>query len=607
MSDHGTLQVTVKRAHDLVDVQWIGKQDPYCIVKVSGHSLRSRTDNDGAKNPVWNDTLTFHDVPTSATIKIEIIDQNPSVFKDVHIGHCQLLLSRALSENKEDYEIPVRTSKGSQQGFILVGVKFTPTASPSPAPKPGGKTIPRQVVQPPRPGKWIFAQYGGRDVSKEYSLGRVLGKGAFGTTVEAKRLEDGRVFACKTLSKKRINTIEEVEDVVREVQIMHHLVDHPNVVHLMDVYEDRDFVHMVMEICRGGELFDRIVEMGKYTERDAAAAVRTIVSVVAHCHQMNVIHRDLKPENFLLSDRSPHAVLKATDFGLSVFYREGQLFSDLVGSAYYVAPEVLRRQYGKEADIWSCGVILYILLSGQPPFHGDNEDQIFLSIKRDNPDFKCQPWPQISPLAIDCVRHMLEKDPKRRATAEEILKHDWLRENGEASDKPIQLEVVKRIKNFAAMNRLKKEALMIIANNLPMTEVMGLKEMFEAMDKDNSGTITVAELKRGIQEKGGLIREQDLEMLMGQADVDGDRTINYTEFIAATISAAKMTQEEHLRTAFEHFDENGDGRISRDELMKALQDLKIKDADEILAQVDADNDGSIDYIEFTCMFRDRQH
>lgn len=126
------------------------------------------------------------------------------------------------------------------------------------------------------------------------------------------------------------------------------------------MYEDKSYIHIVMECCAGGELFDRIAEKGFFSEKQAAEVMRTIVSVVHHCHTMNVIHRDLKPENFLLSDKKPDAILKATDFGLSRFFKEGQVLDDIVGSPFYVAPEVLRRQYGKEADIWSCGVIMWV-------------------------------------------------------------------------------------------------------------------------------------------------------------------------------------------------------------------------------------------------------
>lgn len=214
---------------------------------------------------------------------------------------------------------------------------------------------------------------------------------------------------------------EDIEDVRREVQIMKHLAGHPNIVTMVNTFEDRYNVHIVMELCSGGELFDRIVDRGHYSEKSAAELIRTIVGVVAHCHNMSVFHRDLKPENFLLADPSEKAVLKATDFGLSVFFKEGEMFSDVVGSAYYVAPEVLKRNYNYTADIWSCGVMLYILLSGVPPYWGENEQQIFRSILNDDLDFQSDPWPKISKEAKDCVKCMLERDTKKRASAQTIL------------------------------------------------------------------------------------------------------------------------------------------------------------------------------------------
>lgn len=152
-----------------------------------------------------------------------------------------------------------------------------------------------------------------------------------------------------------------------------------------------------MELCKGGELFDNIVEAGSYTEKKAAEIFRIMVDVIRHCHDLGVMHRDLKPENFLLAGKSPNEFkLKLTDFGLSHFYKPGDKFRDLIGSPYYVAPEVLKRYYGHEADMWSLGVILYIMLSGLPPFWGDTEEQIFKMVIRGNLDFVSSPWPKIS-------------------------------------------------------------------------------------------------------------------------------------------------------------------------------------------------------------------
>ena len=205
-------------------------------------------------------------------------------------------------------------------------------------------------------------------VSDNYLLGRELGRGEFGITRLCADKLTKKDFACKTILKSKIKTDIDKEDVRREVMIMSVLPEHPNIVRLHAVYEDSDAVHIVMELCAGGELFDRIVSRGHYSERAAMSILRTIGEVIGICHANGVIHRDLKPENFLFSDGSENAKLKAIDFGLSVFFSPGKRLKDVVGSPFYMAPEVLRRNYGPEVDIWSAGVILYILLCGFPPF-----------------------------------------------------------------------------------------------------------------------------------------------------------------------------------------------------------------------------------------------
>ncbi|VAI22933.1 unnamed protein product [Triticum turgidum subsp. durum] len=259
-------------------------------------------------------------------------------------------------------------------------------------------------------------------VKEKYSLGRRLGQGQFGTTYLCVERSSGKEYACKSILKRKLVTDDDVEDVRREIQIMYHLAGHPNVISIRGAYEDAVAVHLVMELCAGGELFDRIVQKGHYTERKAAELARVIVGVVEVCHSMGVMHRDLKPENFLFVDQTEEAALKTIDFGLSVFFRPGQIFTDVVGSPYYVAPEVLKKKYGPEADVWSAGVIIYILLCGVPPFWAENEQGIFEEVLHGKLDFESDPWPSISEGAKDLVRRMLLRDPKKRLTAHEVLR-----------------------------------------------------------------------------------------------------------------------------------------------------------------------------------------
>ncbi|KAJ4897756.1 Calcium-dependent protein kinase 9 [Raphanus sativus] len=443
------------------------------------------------------------------------------------------------------------------------------------------------------------------DVKLFYTLGKELGRGQFGVTYLCTENSTGKKYACKSISKKKLVTKADKDDMRREIQIMQHLSGQPNIVEFKGAYEDEKAVNLVMELCAGGELFDRIIAKGHYSERAAASVCRQIVSVVKICHFMGVLHRDLKPENFLLSSKDDKALIKATDFGLSVFIEEGKVYRDIVGSAYYVAPEVLRRRYGKEVDIWSAGIILYILLSGVPPFWAETEKGIFDAILEGHIDFESQPWPSISNSAKDLVRKMLTADPKRRISAADVLEHPWLRE-GEASDKPIDSAVLSRMKQFRAMNKLKQLALKVIAENINTEEIQGLKAMFANIDTDNSGTITYEELKEGLAKLGSKLTEAEVKQLMDAADVDGNGSMDYIEFITATMHRHRLESDENLYKAFQHFDKDGSGYITIDELEVALKEYGMGDdatIKEVLSDVDSDNDGRINYEEFCAMMR----
>ncbi|KAL2629102.1 hypothetical protein R1flu_013788 [Riccia fluitans] len=442
-------------------------------------------------------------------------------------------------------------------------------------------------------------------IGKLYKMGHKLGQGQFGTTYFCQEKATGKAFACKTISKRKLVVQDDVEDVRREIQIMHHLSGHPNVVQIRDAYEDDANVYLVMELCAGGELFDRIVKKGNYSEAAASALCRTIVGVIAACHSLNVMHRDLKPENFLLANKSEDAPLKTTDFGLSVFFKPDEKFTNLVGSPYYIAPEVLNRNYGPEADIWSAGVILYILLSGVPPFWGETDQAIFNKITRGRVDYSSYPWPGISASAKDLVKRMLDMNPKTRITAKEVLLHPWIAVDGVAPTEPFDPAVQTRLKQFSAMNKLKKMALRVIADNLSEEEIAGLREMFKAMDVDKSGNITYEELRGGLKRVGSKLTEREIQDLMDAADVDKDGTIDYGEFIAATMSVQKAEKEENLFAAFSYFDKDKSGYITVDELQQACIDHNLGEVriEDLLKDVDQNNDGRIDYNEFVKMMR----
>ncbi|XP_051139115.1 calcium-dependent protein kinase 29 [Andrographis paniculata] len=494
---------------------------------------------------------------------------------------------------KKPRDIPISSSSSSSSKS-----DFLPL--PLPLPSPPAAAAPPIIATGPILGKPYT------DITDVYELDKELGRGQFGVTCLCTEKSTGRKFACKSISRRKLRTRNDMDGVRREIMILQHLTGQPNIVEFKGAYEDPTSVHVVLELCSGGELFDRITARGSYSEKEAARIGRQVVNVVHVCHFMGVMHRDLKPENFLMVSRDEESPLKATDFGLSVFIEPEKVYKDVVGSAYYVAPEVLDRNYGKEIDIWSAGVILYILLSGVPPFWGETEEVIFEEIRKGYVDLRSSPWPLISDSAKDLIKKMLTMDPQKRITAAEALGHPWLKEGGEASDKPMDSAVLIRLKQFRAMNKLKRLALKVIAKNLSEEDIKGLKQMFINIDTDGSGAITIEELREGLSKLGSNLSESEIQQLMEAADVDQNGTIDYLEFITATMHRHRLEKEENLRKAFQFFDKDDSGFITREELRHAMTEYGMGDEatiNEVLDDVDTDKDGRINYKEFVDMMK----
>ncbi|KAL4567652.1 hypothetical protein LXL04_023241 [Taraxacum kok-saghyz] len=483
-----------------------------------------------------------------------------------------------------------------------------PTAAKNKKPNAFSESYSTKPRPEPEPKIHVLKSPTGHNISQKYNLGRELGRGEFGTTYLCTDLETGERFACKSILKKKLRTSIDVEDVRREVEIMKHLPKHDNIVTLKDSYEDENAVHIVMELCEGGELFDRIVARGHYTERAAAAIMKTIVEVVQICHTHGVMHRDLKPENFLFANKKETAALKTIDFGLSIFFKPGEVFKEIVGSPWYMAPEVLKRNYGPEIDVWSAGVILYILLCGVPPFWAETEQGVAQAIIKSVYDFKRDPWPKVSDNAKDLVKKMLDPDPKSRFTAQQVLEHPWLLNAKTAPNVSLGEVVRARLKQFSVMNKLKKRALRVIAEHLSIGEVADIKETFDMMDLGKNGKINFEELRNGLYKLGNQMNDADIQILLESADADGDGTLNYGEFVAISIHLKRMANDEHLHKAFSFFDQNKNGYIEFEELRHALSDDEnVNNTEEvinaIMRDVDTDKDGRISYDEFAAMMK----
>ncbi|CAI5512270.1 unnamed protein product [Closterium sp. Naga37s-1] len=265
-----------------------------------------------------------------------------------------------------------------------------------------------------------------RDVGEAYEVGgEQLGVGQFGVIRACVSRSTGQVMACKAISKERILAQEDAEDVAKEVRVMQQLRGHPHIVKIHRALEDSQHVHIIMEICRGGDLFDRVKAGGRLSERSAAAITERVVEALLWCHEKGVVHRDVKLENILLKQRGHDTDIRLTDFGMAAEVRPGEVLTELIGTPYYMAPEVLAGAYGPEADMWSAGVVLYILLCGLPPFYAASNDGIFDAIRTKDVQFKAPKWHGVSSGAKQLISSMLEKNPRERITGEEVL-GEWL-------------------------------------------------------------------------------------------------------------------------------------------------------------------------------------
>merc|ERR1719253_1680808 len=439
-----------------------------------------------------------------------------------------------------------------------------------------------------------------------------LGRGTYGSVSKGKNKVTGVTRAIKAINKKSLPDPRRFAD---EIEVMRAL-DHPNIVKLYETYEDARNVYLVMELCTGGELFDRIIEANYFSERVAAYLIRQILSAVFYMHTQNIAHRDLKPENFLLGNEKSveEAPLKIIDFGLSKRFQAGVPMTTKACTPYYVAPEVLDGSYNERCDVWSLGAIMYILLCGAPPFYGDTDAEVLKKVRRGKYDFDMSAWEDVSMDAKELINKLLVLDARKRFTVEKALHHTWVeRLAPNSGDKQISSSAFSNLKNFRAQNKLKKAALTVIAQELSEDSISELKQMFLSLDQDGDGTITIDEMKEGLA-KAGLSANENLLQIMKEVDSDGSGVIDYTEFLAATMSKRQYFQEDVCWAAFRTFDLDGNGKITKDELAQVLSGGAVKTISEsmgiekeeierIMCEVDQDGDGEIDFDEFMVMMR----
>jgi calcium-dependent protein kinase len=353
----------------------------------------------------------------------------------------------------------------------------------------------------PKINKANFVAYKKGLITKDYTFGASLGSGSFGQVRTAIHKGTGQTRAVKILKKLD----QDQEKLFLEVEILAKL-SHPNIMQVFEFYDDTTNFYIVSELCSGGELFDCITEQGIFSEKDAAHIMKQILSAVCYSHENNVVHRDLKPENILLDDKSKERLLKIIDWGGARYFQKDKKMTTLSGTPYYIAPEVLCEIYDEKCDVWSCGVILYILLCGYPPFNGESDADIMKSVKKGIFDFPKEEWDTVSNEAKTLIKNMLKYDPKARLSAKDCLASPWFKKNENTGEK-ISSNLITNMMKFKVGRKLEQATTNFIVTQLISKEDRNkLFKQFKAWDTNNDGVLSREEIFNGYKELYGEVK-----------------------------------------------------------------------------------------------------
>lgn len=451
-----------------------------------------------------------------------------------------------------------------------------------------------------------------RDVHEFYAVSNkeALGKGMNGSVRLCTHRETNVQYALKTLVKGML--IEsQLEELRNEIRIMAEL-DHPNIIRVQEYFETAENIYIIMELCTGGDLLTRINKLDNFhfTEAKAAELMLIIVSSVRFLHDRGIVHRDIKLNNFLLQNKSENSPIKVIDFGFSRHVKPDEVMKADVGTPYYMAPEVLNCKYDMKCDMWSIGVVAYMLLTGNPPFDGRTNDEIYENIRYGEVDYRIPEMRFVSNHAKDFIKCCLNRNVSSRISSREAQEHPWLQTVHNVGSTPSsssllttnihlprsQIPILDRLRTFGFKNPLTKVCLEVVSYSLTADQIKNLREEFLKFDTDGSGEISLAEMKAVLRTNKDISVEA-IEELFDSLDVEHDGTLRYHEFIAAAIGL-KNVNESNMKLAFEKISHHRK-EIKKEDLVELLGcDARPKDIDDMLLSAGLNKDANITYDVF---------
>mmetsp|Transcript_14217 Transcript_14217/g.21855 ORF Transcript_14217/g.21855 Transcript_14217/m.21855 type:complete len:502 (-) Transcript_14217:136-1641(-) len=453
-----------------------------------------------------------------------------------------------------------------------------------------------------------------RDPYEKYEIVSTLGKGSTGAAYKVKpRSKNGDVgpkyYCMKEIQIERL-TDESMEELKNEIEILKEL-DHPNIIRPHETFEWKTKFVIVMELASGGDLYTRF----PYIEDQAAIIIGKLLSAITYMHDSGITHRDIKLENIIFEDESSSEI-KLIDFGFSKKFVKSKYLHERLGSVYTVAPEVVKGLYTEKADLWSVGVLAFMLLSnGEMPFAQGNTEsrkfsrkQMVKNILRGSFNFEGPSWKDISQEAKDFISLLLVRDPDKRLGANQALHSKWMLNKFNINERSTMLteyslsQITKSFQKYCRSCDLKKLSLMIIAHESDSKDVVELREAFDQFDVADNGTITMDEFKTAMRKYNDEYEpysDKQLDLIFSEIDVDREGKISYTEFLAASLEFSGPIGEEKLHEAFSILDTDNSGFISKDNICEVLgKHCSEKEAEEFIACADSARDGILSFDEF---------